>query len=441
MGAPAMSGEDADRQRQEFLDMHYPFIEQGAQPPGRWVEGLAAGKVSISDGARHWEGQTGWRTRHGEAIVAWSHGEPKEVHRALYPDGVRGDVRGTLDYGYRRRSGGPKRWVYGTIDVRPDDVIFTDSAEQPTYSPPPLTDVPNLEAELARDEAFLKSLEYDRFAQAVYAVFSDRDFLKATDERRWSCGGRRAARLVRDLRGLGESYHDYYLLEFPGIWPDDRPEREATLRKTIEDLSKPIKMPTFEESWAQREKMHQHRAKLRPDLPQPTQEELSEQKEKIRLQLEAGKAEFTKRLPEMETRRKKRLESSQRLLAELQRAENGDVFDELHRHLTRLGWRTETSADRMKAARKALEVKLAVLREIKVLELRPETAMPEWARSTGKASGRVGSGWTTFIALSGDETKEQLEARDVGPRLEKLARSGKIAKEEYDRLNQRLKGN
>jgi hypothetical protein len=405
-----MGGEDSDKQRQEFLDKHYPFIEQGAEPPGRC-----------------------WRTRHGEAIVAWSHGKPEEVHMALYPDGARGDVRGTLDYGYRRRSSGPKRWVYGTIDVRPDDVIFTDAAEQPTYAPPPLTDVPNLEAELARDEAFLKCLEDDRFAHAVYAVFSGRDFWKGADERRWSCGEKQAAYLVRDLRGLGESYHDYFLLEVDGIWPDDRPAWEAQLRKRIEDLSKPTNVLNYM-SWAQLEEYVQKRIELHPELPRPTPEHM----ENIRVEMEIRKAEITRDLPVMEAQRNERLEQARRDLAEIQRGENGDVFGALRAHLTRLGWRTENAEDRARTAHKIFEARVQILHDIKRLELRAESEMPEWARALGKTSGSVGTGWTTWTAVSADDTEEQRQARDVGPRLEKLARSGKITKEEYDLLRERL---
>jgi hypothetical protein len=439
-GSLAMSNDDTDKRHQEFLDKQFPFIEEGAEPPGRWVEGLGSSKVVISDGHRHWEGPTGWRTRQGKTIVAWSLGKPHEVTNALLPDGTRGDVRRMLDFGFRRRSSGPRRYVYGTIDVRPDDAIFTDAVDQPIYSPPPITDVPNLEAELARDEAFLKSLQNDRFAEAVYAVFVNRDFLKGKDERRWLCGDRQAARLVRDLRGLGESYQDYFLHEFPGIWPDDLPEREAHLRKSIEKLSTPIEAPTFEEAWSQVEKLNRHRAKLYPDLPAPSQEQLNERKKKVRRQLEASAAEFAKRLPEMEAQRKQRLKDLESTLATLLRGDNADVFEELRDHLTRLGWRTETAEDRARAAQTAREVRLAVLREIKTLELRPEGTMPEWARPIGTSRGRGGTGWTTLISVSNDETAEELEARAVGPRLEKLAKSGKITKEEYERLNQSLKG-
>ena len=137
-------------------------------------------------------------------------------------------------------------------------------------------------------------------------------------------------------------------------------------------------------------------------------------------------------------RRKKRLENSHRALAQLQRAENGDVFDALRAHLTRLGWRTENAEDRARTVRKMLEVRVQVLREIKRLELRAESEMPEWARSIKEASGSVGRGWTTWTAISLDDTEEQREAQNVEPRLEKLARSGKITKEEYDLLRERL---
>jgi hypothetical protein len=100
-------------------------------------------------------------------------------------------------------------WVYGRIDIRPDDVIFIDG-DQPVYQPPPQGEVPNLEADLARDSAFLADIRDDRFTLAVLKVFDSRSFYKGQYPRVWSCGLPRCAGLVADLRGRGEIYIDYY---------------------------------------------------------------------------------------------------------------------------------------------------------------------------------------------------------------------------------------
>ncbi len=204
-----MSDDDEER-RLEFLENHYPFIAQGAEPPGRWIEPQEADQAPIAETQRHWQGRHGWRTRHGDAVIRWDLGHPRVITTALYPDGTRGDVFFVLDHGYRRRANDLKRWVSGTIDIRTDDVIFRDGVSQPSYMPPLRSTVPNLEADLANDDAFLASLEDDRFAKAVYAAFRNHRFFKDGDERSWLCGDRQAAHLVSNLRGLGESYQDYF---------------------------------------------------------------------------------------------------------------------------------------------------------------------------------------------------------------------------------------
>ena len=60
-----------DKERQEYLDRLYPFLQLGQEPPGRWAPSEKLG------GRLAGQGQIGWRTRLGEAIVAWSLGKPK----------------------------------------------------------------------------------------------------------------------------------------------------------------------------------------------------------------------------------------------------------------------------------------------------------------------------------------------------------------------------
>lgn len=219
--APQVGMRLSDEEHKAYLDKQYPFIEQGVEPPGRFAPNPQM------HGMMTWSGQSGWRTRHGPVVVWWSLGKPFKTEFARFPDGSRGIAQHMLDYGWRRRAADTRRWIHGTIEVRPNDVEFIDG-QKPVYSPPPLTDIPNLEAELARDAEFLNALQDDRFANAVYVVFGNRTFYKGADERGWSCGLRQAARLVRDLRGLGESYQDWFPYgELAGTYPDDRPEREA----------------------------------------------------------------------------------------------------------------------------------------------------------------------------------------------------------------------
>ncbi len=413
-----------DEEHQASLDKNFPFIEQGAQQPGRWVPD------PLSPGSQKWVTDFHWSTRHGSVVVRWSMGKPTRIESARYPDGSRGIAEHKLDYGWRRQAADGRHWIHGTIDVQPRDVLFIDGT-QPVYTPPE-NGIPNLEADLARDPEFLNALHDDRFANAVYVVFRNRTLYKGLDERACSCGDRQVAYLVRDLRGLGESYQDWFPYgEIAGTYPDDRPEREAWLRKTIEEYSRPISFPGLAmtiSSQAQRASgpitLDQIRTMVASQTHSP----------EFQGQLEAMRAEFDKRNPQMEGERLKALASFQQSLAALD--ENADVFTALHGHITRLGWRTERVEDRERIRRKGLADAHAVLQEIKKLELRPESVSGDWAKSLGQGSGM------RMVADADQLSEEEREVvfGRVRKRLIDLATSGRISKEEYDNLSARLKG-
>jgi hypothetical protein len=431
----SLSGEE----HKAFLDKHYPFIEQGMEPPGRYAP------TPQMHGVMTWSGQSGWRTRHGPVVVWWNLGKAFKAESVHYRDGTRGIAQHTLDYGWRRQATDGRRWIHGEIEIRPDDVVFTDGT-QPVYTPPQATDGPNLEAELACDAEFLNALQGDRFANAVYVVFRNRTFYKGVDERSWSCGDRQAARLVRDLRGLGESYQDWFPHgELSGTYPDDRPEREAMLRRSIEQSSQPYDFKQMVSQFVPEE----HRAQ-------------------VLRQLEGMRSEFEKRLPKMEEERLTPfLESSRRALSRLD--ENADVFATLHAHITRLGWRTENAQDRARADQRRIYRALAVLQDIKALEQRPEgmpagwterlrrralpndTDLPERFRSVARRAMDYPPSITLSFrgpvaimeSLSSPRSQMSEDERDVRSgrlrvRLTRLAVSGRISKEEYDALSTRL---
>jgi hypothetical protein len=361
-------------------------------------------------------------------VVVWSLGRPTSAYAVRYPDGSRGKVEHVLDHGYRRHATGPKRWIYGTIDVRPDDVLFTDGATQPAYTPPALSDKPDLEAELARDEAFLTALKDDRFARAVYVVFRNRDFLKGHDHRRWLCGDRQAARLVAHLRDLGESYQDYFPHgELKGIWPDDREEREDWIRKQLELVSKPLEFK-FE-------------VRVGTRVGRENGSVLVETEHQAQTLREELRREFDQKRPELEEKRRQMRASSERQLAELNQNPNGDVFAALHAHLTRLGWRTENERDREDARLRSRQRKLAILRELKQMEARPAAPPGEWTDQIRKRRASQQGALHVFRAdllrgLSPDE--REAETGGVERRLDQLALGGHIMKDEYDDFAARL---
>jgi hypothetical protein len=115
--------------------------------------------------------------------------------------------------------------------------------------------------------------------------------------------------------------------------------------------------------------------------------------------------------------------------------ENADVFAALHRHVTRLGWRTERHEDRERARRKRLATAIAVLSEIKELESRPESLAPDWVKSLGQSGG-----WIALVAGTEQISEEEREVvfGRARKRLIALVTSGRISNEEYASLWERL---
>jgi hypothetical protein len=348
-------------------------------------------------------------------VVWWGLGTPFKVESALYPDGSRGIAEHTLDIGWRRRAADGRRWIRGAIEILPNEVAFTDG-EQPVYVPPQRTDQPDLEADLARDTEFLNALQDDRFANAVYSVLQDRKLYKGQNQTRWSGGNRDTARMLRDLRGLGESYQDW----FPhgglrGVYPDDRQERETSLRKQIEQFSQPLDFDKMMQS-------------VTAQLPHPD----------VRKVFEAKRAEFETQLPKMEEQRIQSLEFAKTQLAALD--ENADVFKALHDHLKRLGWRSENAQDREQSSRRRLADEVALLDELRALDQRPEAKPGEWAeplRRTDLAGPlRVVTRRGSDEGLS--EAEKEVRNGGVLRKLKQLAITGRISREEYDAFRTKL---
>jgi hypothetical protein len=84
-----MSQDNIDSSFRQLLDDHYPFIEQGAEPPGRFQQ-------YRNGPGQTWSGKSGWRTRHGDAVVMWSLGRPNRVWSARLADGTAIEAMATL---------------------------------------------------------------------------------------------------------------------------------------------------------------------------------------------------------------------------------------------------------------------------------------------------------------------------------------------------------
>jgi hypothetical protein len=164
LGATAMAQEPSDSARREYFEKFYPLVDQGTQPPGQW--------------RAHESGQRRWRTRHGDAVVFWDMGRPLHVWNAVLSGGASveasANLGSVLPWRYRL-PGAPRRWQHGTVDINPDSVTFTPG-ELPPYEAPVATDVPDLEADLARDGALRLRLADENFADILYAYLKIRIF-------------------------------------------------------------------------------------------------------------------------------------------------------------------------------------------------------------------------------------------------------------------------
>jgi len=393
-----MADDIAESEIVTWLERANPFTEQEPRLLGVWPQPPAERLVLPQERVR-------WRTRHGLATVAWLFNFPQLVWAALCVDGTRCNLCWTVDGGFRRAVSGTIRWRYGTIDVRTDDVYFIDG-EQPPFSAPS-ADVSALESDLADDHLFATALQDERLAHAAYDVIVNHSFLRIDSIGPWiSVSDRDAARLVAALRGAGESLEDFFVDEdnfhdwpssrhagyaFKGVWPDDRTWRETQLVEQIREQRAQSK------SW-----FNLARTNNRSLLAHYEQE-----------------------------------------LAELRSDPNGDVMRLLHGHLTRLDWRTVTSDDRKTAEERALDQRVAILHEIRILEARQ--ALPQsFAALTGPLDGDrriqfAEAERADVLAKLSPDRREAYFQMALLTRIRDLASAGRISELERRDLEARLR--
>jgi hypothetical protein len=176
------------------------LLEPGQEPPGRLVDGF-------------WQGEKEWVTKHGLATCHWLLGTPKVVENALLSDGSRETVKAV---GAFRRRYGDTGYISGRVEFTDDDVIFVDLE---TKGPMFFTNSgpPNLEFDLHASKKMRSLVKSDEFAHALNLCLQHREFKHLDSGENWSCSERDAGDIVAELRRLGESYRDFYLIsdEFP----------------------------------------------------------------------------------------------------------------------------------------------------------------------------------------------------------------------------------
>jgi len=183
-----------------------PFLDPEGLFPGGWVEDAR--------GLRTWQGETAWLTRHGDAVVHWLLGKPHSVYGAVLPGGERIDLCETwsparTDY-WRRPYPSGKGYVTGLLKISDDGVVFTDA-------PLPDRDLEMYDglAEAMADHPRARELFLDdRFAGAANDYFRNAGFRRdGADDPAWSISFRGIGRVIAEIRGIGESYVDFYLGE------------------------------------------------------------------------------------------------------------------------------------------------------------------------------------------------------------------------------------
>ena len=211
------------------LDRFGPFVSINDGIPVSWhlKDGLACA-VPLP-----------FRTRHGEAVVAWSNQQernspaiPYRIWGARLPDSRRIECRmsgGPWQSRWRRRSDDGHGWVPGQVTMTRDAVTFLDQegplTARANWKAKPMAD------DLAASDTFLARLRDDRFARAVQLVLSEAPVIRiATGETMIWPSGQLIGEKIADRRGYGEDACDIW------FW-DDQPPVAASRDEAITALA------------------------------------------------------------------------------------------------------------------------------------------------------------------------------------------------------------
>jgi hypothetical protein len=153
------------------------------------------------------------RTRHGAATLYWNcfrrAPQPSRARNALLPDGTRGDVQDRGSW-WRRKGSGDKLWIIGSIDIRADEITFTDAASQDLKYEPPAEPECQFERELASHRPFVEALADDKFAAVAHSMLQNLEWMRI-GARETGCLCSNVHGMIADLRNKGEDYLDYKL--------------------------------------------------------------------------------------------------------------------------------------------------------------------------------------------------------------------------------------
>jgi hypothetical protein len=188
------------------------------------------------------ENQIGCRTRHGVAVMHWScfrqAPSPNHARKALLPDGTRGDVQSRTTGRWRRKGHGGRLWIIGDVDIREDDVVFTDAASQDRTYELPSADC--LERDLALHRPFVDALADDKFAAVAHSMLAHLEWMRiGAREVGWF---ESLHDMIACLRNKGEDYLDYKLADYQVTLTD---AEKATHARRMNEIMRSLGWRTY----------------------------------------------------------------------------------------------------------------------------------------------------------------------------------------------------
>jgi len=188
------------------------------------------------------ENQIGCRTRHGVAVMHWScfrqAPSPNHARKALLPDGTRGDVQSRTTGRWRRKGRGDRLWIIGDVDIREDDIVFTDAASQDLTYELPSADC--LERDLALHRPFVDALADDKFAAVAHSMLAHLEWMRiGARETGWF---ESLHDMIACLRNKGEDYLDYKLADYQVTLTD---AEKATHARRMNEIMRSLGWRTY----------------------------------------------------------------------------------------------------------------------------------------------------------------------------------------------------
>lgn len=193
-----------------FKNRPKPTIEFGGAIPGKMVE---------RDGLPEWQGEICWETAHGPARALWVAGSVAGIYGSLTAEGRAGElVPGMPETNVWRRPANGRGLVHGTVELRHDDIAFTDSALQPIPGKWANGSLPYylLASATAREAVKDKGVAVDLYGALCSLAWASR-----TTGRQYMGSWSRAADIVAQMRGQGEILGDFFLNGNEGYVTED----------------------------------------------------------------------------------------------------------------------------------------------------------------------------------------------------------------------------